>query len=135
MAFGRKSTTVEILPPPRILILGGDTRLDVVGEAQRQKELRAITGSSRGDEVLHDISAILYPELTNPVDSNAIAVYVEGLPVGYLAENTARMYQRGLITLMAQRDTYIGLRGVVAGGRKGEHLGVFLRHETTHFLT
>lgn len=120
------------------VLYDGDEPLDVVGESHYQEELWAIVGGRRLAPVRHDTYAILLPEPDNPVDENAISVWVELKLVGYLSREDAALYRDGLLRLIAENEPRpIALHAQIVGG--GEHedrlgyLGVFLDHDPTDF--
>jgi len=116
-------------------IFGGSETLEVVGESYRQDALWTIVDAARGTEVRHAIYALLYPETSNPHDSNTISVQVDGDLVGYLSREDAAVYRPGLLALMAQQEgKYIALEGWIVGGGGGRSsLGVFLDHDPEDF--
>jgi len=70
-------------------------QLEVAGEWYRASNLRALFAkhahiSDTGTELRLD--ATLVPDPTNPHDSNAVAVFVDGLHVGYMERHDARVY-------------------------------------------
>jgi len=117
--------------------LGGQDDLEVVGERAYQDILWRLSGGTVGDRVRHRIVAVLVPEPTNPYDTNAIAVQIEGQVTGYLPRATAQEYLPGLQRLMSAHGNYIALHGVIVGG--GQYaagpgrLGVSLEHDPADF--
>lgn len=72
---------------------------DIVGEASYQDALLDIAAghlSEDGVEGLHLI-AILVAEQDNPVDPNAVAVYIEGRKVGHLGRHDAPDFHGDLL--------------------------------------
>ena len=67
--------------------------LGIVGESHYQDALFRISRSGTTCE------ATLVPEPANPFDPNAVAVYIEGMVVGYIPRSHARKYHRRLATL------------------------------------
>ena len=67
----------------------GDFEFDVVGEASYQDALDRITGGKTDAGHEHECLATLIREPHNPHDSNAIAVFIEGRKVGYIARREA----------------------------------------------
>src|SRR5512132_2873061 len=96
-------------------LFSGDD-LEIVGEASYQNALWSICGGVEGDQIRHQIVAVLVPEPHNPYDPNAIAVHIDGHVVGYLAREVARQYGPGLRSLMARCNGHVALRGVIVGG-------------------
>jgi hypothetical protein len=119
-------------------IYGGHEPLEVVGESFHQDTLWMLTGQPRGSRVRVEITAVLEPEPTNPVDPHAIQVLISNMPVGHLAREDAHHYLPGLHQLIRTNTTGgVGLEGVIAGGgtqsdRRG-YLGVFLNHNPSDF--
>jgi hypothetical protein len=109
--------------------------LEVVGEPYRQENLWRIVGiPETADRVEFDVIAVLVPETQNQYDANAIAVWVNGLHVGYLSREIAARYRPGLDRLCAQAP--VALRGTIVGGGYGGRvafLGVFLEHDPADF--
>jgi hypothetical protein len=79
----------------------------------------------------------LAAEPDNPHDANAVAVWIQGLRVGYLSREDAQRYRPGLSALEQQHGQPIALAGVIAGGGMRAdgpgRLGVFLDHDPADF--
>ena len=77
----------------------GRDDLEVVGEASYQDNLWRIVGGRHSPDgrVREDIYAVLAAEPDNPYDPNAVAVWIQGLKVGYLSREDARRYRPGLL--------------------------------------
>lgn len=75
---------------------GQNFDFEIVGEASYQDALRKIVGGLGGVFVEHPCVSVLVPEDTNRHDNKAVAVFVEGLPVGYLSREDARRFRRRL---------------------------------------
>jgi hypothetical protein len=109
----------------------GREDLEVVGEASYQDNLwRMVRGRHSPDgRVREEVYAVLSAEPANPYDANAVAVWIQGLKVGYLSREDARRYRPGLLALEQQHGKPIALtdpccsRG--AGGSGGETNGRF----------
>lgn len=118
-------------------LFGGSETLEVVGESHCQEALWWIVGGWRVDRVRHDICAVLEPDPTNVHDSNAVMVLVEDQLAGYLSRHDAALYGPGLLRLIAQTNTPVGLYGVIVGGGQRVDgpgfLGVFLDHDPADF--
>lgn len=118
-------------------VLSGEDDLEVVGECHYQPALWAICDSQPGDWVRHDVTAVLVPEPENPYDINAIRVDIGSQTVGYLSRSDAAAYLPGLLKLMSDTASHIGLVGVVVGGGVRDHglgyLGLWLEHDRRHF--
>ena len=117
----------------------GREDLDVVGEASYQDNLWRIVGGHRAPDgrVREEVYAVLAAEPDNPYDANAVAVWIQGLKVGYLSREDARRYRSGLLALEQQHGKPIALAGVIAGGGMRAdgpgRLGVFLEHDPADF--
>jgi hypothetical protein len=112
------------LPTTQLFRLGGgrgNYDLEVVGESHYLANLRSIAGSG---EVRQYCDAILCMEDGNPHDSNAVAVYIEGLKVGYLSREAARGYRRQ-VEPHGKLDGTCGAL-IVGGGAGRRNLGVWL---------
>jgi hypothetical protein len=136
---GRRPSVPERSGPTTapLCLLGGQEDLEVVGELAYQAVLWQLCRGTVGDRIRCDIVAVLVPEPANPYDPNAIAVQIDGHVVGYLARATAQEYLPGLRDLMANRGTYVALRGVIVGGGYYDdgpgRLGVWLEHDPADF--
>lgn len=75
---------------------GGDFECDVVGESKYQNHLERIAGGRTDDSAKLRKQAILVLEDDNTHDKNAVRVYIDGLTVGYLSRETAKVYRRQL---------------------------------------
>jgi hypothetical protein len=114
----------------------GTVSLEVVGESYRQDNLWRLVGGVSPEYVRQPCIAVLLPE-DNPHDSNAIAVYISGLMVGYLPRETAA-YRPGLVRLMEKHSRPVALNGqIIGGGPRADglgKLGVFLGHDPADFV-
>lgn len=123
----------------QIYVSEGSADLEVVGESHRQENLWQLAGgrSNPQERVRVPVLAVLVPETSNPYDSNAVSVWVNGLQVGYLSREDARRYRPGLLSLQREHGKPIALRGVIVGGGMYQdgpgRLGVFLRHNPADF--
>jgi len=144
--FTKRHESKEAVPPgapssaPKsveVTLCDGDETLEVVGESHYQEALWSIVGGPTTEHVRQDIIAILLPETTNAYDPNAIAVWIDGLQVGYLSRDNAVRYRPGLLALYQKHAIPVALRGeIIGGGQRGDgigYLGVFLRHDPTDF--
>jgi HIRAN domain len=122
-----------------VQLFEGREDLEVVGEASYQDNLWRIVGGRRAPDgrVREEVYAILAAEPDNPYDGNAVAVWIQGLKVGYLSREDARRYRPGLLALEQQHGKPIALAGVIAGGGMRAdgpgRLGVFLEHDPADF--
>jgi hypothetical protein len=117
----------------------GREDLEVVGEASYQDNLWRIIRERRSPDgrVREEVYAVLAAEPDNPYDANAVAVWIQGLKVGYLSREDARRYRPGLQALEQKHGKPIALAGVIAGGGMRAdgpgRLGVFLEHDPADF--
>jgi hypothetical protein len=117
----------------------GREDLEVVGEASYQDNLWRIIRERRSPDgrVREEVYAVLAAEPDNPYDANAVAVWIQGLKVGYPSREDARRYRPGLQALEQQHGRPIALAGVIAGGGMRAdgpgRLGVFLEHDPADF--
>jgi hypothetical protein len=95
----------------------GREDLEVVGEASYQDNLWRIIRERRSPDgrVREEVYAVLAAEPDNPYDANAVAVWIQGLKVGYLSREDARRYRPGLQALEQKHGKPIALAGVIAG--------------------
>jgi hypothetical protein len=118
-------------------LLEGDRALEVVGESFFQDNLWRLAAVRRGEPVRMEITAVLVAEDGNPYDSNAIAVWIDGLEIGHLSRESACAYRPGLLALQRAHRMPIALTGVIVGGGPRDdgpgRLGVFLRHDPEDF--
>lgn len=107
--------------------IGHEERIAIVGESHYQDAIRSACGAKPGEDVGFDCIAELVPEPTNPHDSNAVMVQIEGRCVGYLSRSDARTYGPAIIDGIREQGTGI-CRAYIAGRANGEtaNLGVWL---------
>lgn len=120
------------------IVFTGTEDLEVVGESYRQTELWVLAGGVTTERVRKDIVAFLIPEPDNQHDPNAIAVYIDRFPVGYIPRDHAARLSPGLRQKYAENPgKYIGVYGVITGGGMRAdglgNLGVFLNYDPTDF--
>lgn len=110
----------------------GDDLVRVVGVSHYQDALRELAGIESGAEVRHACEAALVAEPDNPHDPNAVAVHIEGRPVGYLAREEAVRWQP-IVQVVADHGSAAAVDAMIAG-RGSEsgtpNLGVFLKLPT-----
>ena len=79
---------------------GVDYNYDVVGESFRRDGLLALVRSHKAFETGEILTtAVLEPEPTNPFDSTAVKVVIEGVQVGYIAK-----FDSGAVTKMIEKS-------------------------------
>lgn len=122
----------------QVTLVEGDEDLEVTGESYYQDNLWELAGSRPGPgRVRTEIAAVLVAEDDNPYDPQAVGAWIDGLKVGHLSRDDARLFRPGLLTAQARHGTAIALAGVIAGGgmradRPGK-LGVFLEYDPGEF--
>lgn len=110
--FGPKHTSPPSLPAiwpstPNVR-LGA---LDCVGEAAHSSSIYSLLGA---EQVLHCI-AVLLPEPENPHDAEAIAVFVNGLRVGYLSRSSIGANSKAVLKCVAKIG-YASVPAAILGG-------------------
>lgn len=102
----RRSTKDHVPPDPAGLATEAwsprTQQLEVAGEWYRSEDLRTLFErhakvSEAGAEIRHP--AVLVPDPTNPFDSKAVAVFVDGLHVGYMERPDAARYHAAIASL------------------------------------
>ena len=79
---------------------GVDYNYDVVGESFQRDHLMALIRSHKAFETGEILTtAVLEPEPTNPFDSTAVKVVIEGVQVGYIAK-----FDSGAVTKMIEKS-------------------------------
>jgi hypothetical protein len=122
----------------KAVLLDGHEDLSVVGESSYQDNLWRLAPARPGGERVHtDVTAVLVAEEGDPHDSNAIAVWINGLKTGHLSREDAARYRPGLLALQQVHGMPVALSGFIAGGGMRDdgpgRLGVFLRHDPADF--
>lgn len=115
----------------RAMEIFGYDDLRVVGLPGHQDVLWSIVGPGVDVPVRQDIHALLVAERGNPVDRNAVAVWLGGHRVGRLAADDAGRLRPGLIRLQRRHRRAVALPGHVGGDRAG--LGVYLNYDAAAF--
>lgn len=96
--------------------LAGDGDVDVVGESHHQDALLALTGGVRRfGGVAAEAIAELVPEPRNRADPDAVAVTIDGTPVGYLRHRDA-VRLRPDVDEARRRTGVATCRAVIRGG-------------------
>ena len=99
----------------------------IVGESHYQHNLwRLADPEPSGARVHTQVTALLVAEDDNPHDSNAIAVWIDGLRAGCLARADAARYRPGLLALQQAHGMRVTLAGIIADAR-AERAGTALR--------
>lgn len=103
---GRKSSEAHVPPAPSGRAVEAwsprTQQLEVAGEWYRAESLRTLfnrhaTVSDAGAEIRLD--AVLVPDPSNPFDKRAVAVFVDGLHVGYMERSDAAAYHAAIAGL------------------------------------
>jgi hypothetical protein len=107
-------------PPVR---RAGGTMVDltIVGESFHQNYIRQVNRRARGGE----FEIVLRAEPNNPHDRNAVAVLVDGKPVGHLAKETAAKWQPEILAAEASGFVVAGTAQVFGGTQEKPSVGVF----------
>jgi hypothetical protein len=112
---------------PQAITLDGNGWIDAVGESHHQDELLALVGQHRSyGGVELDAVAELVPEPAHPIDPQAVAVRIDGRPIGYLARAEARRL-RPAIDAARSSHGHARCRARIRGGWDRGHgnLGAF----------
>ena len=137
--FGRSSSAIaDRTSSVEATLYEGHETLEVVGESRYQETLWRIVGGRSREPVRYETHAILMPEADNKYDENAVAVVVQGQPVGYLSRDDAAAYRPGLRRLMeTSKNNLVALAATIVGGGSRSDgigfLGVFLDHDPADF--
>lgn len=104
----------------------GDFEWDVVGESNYQAALHKICGGKRSEGVEFETRAMLVFEHDNPKNPNAVAVYIDGLQVGYLPDEDADSF-RDAVNAADLRSRFYSVAAMIVGGwdRGGGNEGMF----------
>jgi hypothetical protein len=100
---------------PEAVTIGGDRRLEIVGESHHQDALLELAGRRPYGGVELVAVAELVPEPDHPVDPLAVSIRIEGRPVGYLRHEDAERLH-GAIARVRRRDGRATCRATVRGG-------------------
>ncbi len=114
-----------------VWVLGdGHYSIGAVGESNYQAALEEVVGGRKPRGVNLQVTAELEPENDNPYDSNAVAVLIDGLKVGYLSRSHAQSFREEAGDRLESARKIL-CRGRVRGGwdrgpRDRGHFGVTL---------
>jgi hypothetical protein len=106
------------------VVLEGDELVRVVGTSHYQEALLELSGRQGDEEIRVEKIAVFVPEPDNPHDPNAIAVQIDGRPVGYLSRDENRRW----LDVVTGHD--VACEAMIAGRGGTTGLGVFLRLPT-----
>jgi hypothetical protein len=123
--FGRSESV-----RPAKLLGDGSYSCQVVGESNYQDTLEYLNGGRSDESAETEIRALVVPDPSNPHDSNAVRIQVQGRLVGYLGRADAARYQRELSNLKLSGQT-LACEAMIRGGwirDDGDygHFGIFL---------
>ena len=110
---------------PRIVYDEEQQPINNVGESYRQEQIAAFCGGGSGED-LGWMAGFLMPEMANPHDKTAVAIYVikqkeggkEGLEIlhgGYMDKESAKKVHKKILNLMG-KDQFIPLLTRIQGG-------------------
>jgi hypothetical protein len=99
---------------------------EVVGEASYQNNISSLCGKPNRDGYNVSLVALLILEDSNPRDSNAVRIDINGVTVGYLSRALARDYREQLAAT-AQPRALCSCPALIRGGwdRGGSDIGPF----------
>lgn len=117
--FGSRSAVKHIY------LESGDEYFEIVGESFYQQNLLKIAGEKTTNGVEHYCEAELIPELNNPHDENAVAVFISGLKVGHLSRDDAFVCRHAIGNMIGNCDAVI-VGGWDRGPSRQGHFGVKL---------
>lgn len=104
----------------KVLRLPTGERVDVVGESHYQRAIERIAGKRTDESKRVAAVAILLREPGNPYDKNAVAVFIRGHQVGYLAREDASLFQPLLLDLEARGEAAVCDALIVGGWDRGK---------------
>ena len=125
---------------PRILYDEEQQPINNVGESYRQEQIAAFCGDKSGED-LGWMAGFLMPEMANPHDKTAVAIYVikqkegseKGLEIlhgGYMDRESAKKVHKKILNLMG-KDQFIPLLTRIQGGTSDkQNYGVFAYAKT-----
>lgn len=125
---------------PRILYDEEQQSINNVGESYRQEQIAAFCGDKSGED-LGWMAGFLMPEMANPHDKTAVAIYAikqkegseEGLEIlhgGYMDRESAKKVHKKILNLMG-KDQFIPLLTRIQGGTPEKpSFGVFAYAKT-----
>lgn len=95
--------------------------IEIVGESFHEDYIRALRRRYRD----RDFEIVLVPEPDNPYDRNAVAVHVDGAPVGHLSRKMAPAWQPMVAAANAEGFIVAGTASIWGGSPDKPNLGVF----------
>lgn len=109
----------------KTIVINGDNSYsgEAVGESNYQKELASIAGEKDSDSKYILKKAIIKQEPSNPFDSNACAVFIDDLKVGYLPRDTAKRVVKRIQSKGYPDDAQLEVKAVIDGGWKNRRTG------------
>jgi hypothetical protein len=130
-------------PSERILYDDEQQPINNVGESFRQTEIEEFCGDKSAEE-LGWLAGFLLPEMANPYDKTAVAIYVikptdEGIDSetpfqilhgGYMDKESAKKVHKKILNLMGKNQFVPLLIRVVGGTQDKQNYGVFAYAKT-----
>lgn len=95
--------------------------IEIVGESFHEDYIRAL----RRRYGQGDFEIVLVPEPENPHDHKAVAIYVDGGPVGHLSREMAPAWQPMVSAANAEGFIVAGVASIWGGSPDKPNLGVF----------
>ncbi len=95
--------------------------IEIVGESFHADYIRALRRKHRDS----DFEIVLVPEPDNPYDRSAVAIYVDGAPVGHLSREMASAWQPMVAAANAEGFVVAGTASIWGGSPDKPNLGVF----------
>jgi hypothetical protein len=95
--------------------------IEIVGESFHADYIRALRRRYRDG----DFEIVLVPEPENQYDHNAVAIYVDGAPVGHLSRQMATEWQPMVAAATAEGFVICGTATIWGGTPDKPNLGVF----------
>jgi hypothetical protein len=114
----RKDRVAELTHSAKPLRQSGKCFRAIVGESHFQPALQKIAKASRVSIEGRLCDALLVPDPKNPVDPNAVGVWIDGMQVGYLSAMEAVQYRGNLKRAGLPLDVYRVGASLAGGGRK-----------------
>ena len=104
----------------------GTFRLEIVGESYYQDALKKLCGGRTTDGHRKEVEVMLLHDDENQYDDKAIAIFIDGEPVGHLDRKTARNFRAQMIEAGAT-GMPAACQAIIVGGwdRGGDDVGHF----------
>jgi hypothetical protein len=95
--------------------------IEIVGESFHEATIRTVRKRYGSDE----FEIVLRAETGNPYDPNAVAVDVDGAPVGHLSREMAMSWQPLVLAARSEGFAVTGVARVYGGSADKPNVGVF----------